>query len=192
MKQRGFTLIETMIAIFILTLTVGGLLELAAGGYFSVRYERNQIVADNLLQESLEYVRNSRDTALQQGSTWQAWLAGYTSAAAGCTTGCIIDPFATTNNVRPPSPSSGEFITFYPSIGLYGYADSQYPPLGNPTAAPYATTYKLLITVQPIVITGGNTTPDQAIVKGTITWSNGSSTKTATQSILVTNWQLQS
>lgn len=68
-KQQGFTLIETLIAVFILTLTIGGLLTLAANGYFSVRYARNQIVANNLLQESLEYIRNSRDLLFRLAQT---------------------------------------------------------------------------------------------------------------------------
>ncbi len=194
-KQAGFTLIETLIAIFLLTLTVGGLLTMAAGGYFAVRYARNQIVADNLIQESLEYVRNSRDTALQSGTDWPTWLAGYTGSSHGCLTGCIVDPYATANNVRLPD-SNGGLIEFFPSIGsqkisFYGYQTSSYN-LGAPNTPPYLTTYKRIITFSPVTTQSGGTAPDQAVVTVKITWSNGNSSKSSSQSILLTNWQIGS
>lgn len=103
--QRGFTLIETIIAIFILSATVGSLLQLTSQGFYTVRYLRNQIVANNLMQEGLEFVRNTRDTMINQDSgitqtqsaKWNDWVQSMT--VAGCvvtvanTSGCIIDPY---------------------------------------------------------------------------------------------------
>jgi prepilin-type N-terminal cleavage/methylation domain-containing protein len=195
-KQQGFTLIETLIAIFLLTLTVGGLMTMAANGYYSVRYARNQMVADTLLQESMEYIRNSRDTTIQQGGTWTQWVANFNVSSNGTVlggpntqgcftgsgnsgTGCIIDLYASSASVRACGVTC-EAIAFYPG-GLYGYASSSYTsPLvsGSPTT----TTYIRTISMQQ------NGNPDQVIVNSTIQWRNGKSLKTISQSILMTNW----
>lgn len=189
--DAGFTLIETLVAIFILTLTLGGLLTLAANGYYSVRYSRNQIVANNLIQESLEYVHNNRDTAIQQGMSWSQWIENFDVSTSGtilnspmrqgCYTsdGCIVDPYSTVNQVRACN-SACEFTTFY-SSGLYGYTSSSYP-LSASVGTPATTTYTRKITMQ---LQG----TDQLIVTSTVTWMNGNTLKTSAQSILITNWK---
>jgi prepilin-type N-terminal cleavage/methylation domain-containing protein len=185
-QQQGFTLIETLIAIFILTLTVGGLLELAAGGYFSVRYARNQIVADNLIQESLEYIRNDRDGAAQSGSGyWQAWEAKY----GACTknTGCIVDPYTTVpvQHIEDCSAYPNQIcptVTFYPSVGFYGYNTHTYPDIGQSAQTPYPTTYIRTVTMQQ------GTDPNQLTVTVTVAWMNGSAPISSSQSFLLTNW----
>ncbi len=189
-QQGGFTLIETMIAVFILTLTVGGLLTIAANGYFSVRYSRNQIVANNLIQESLEYVRNNRDSAFQQGISWQTWTAVF--ANNGFTThGCIIDPYTTSAPIRACAAKACEAITFYPSTGLYGYQSSSYPTVAQSGAAPYLTTYVRTISMEQGSPNNSiNKDPNQLVVTVTISWYNGNTQKTVTQSILLTNWSI--
>lgn len=177
-KQAGFTLIETLIAIFILTLSIGGLLTLAAGGYFSVRYSRNQIVANNLIQESLEYVRNSRDTLFEQNGDWNQWLTGFTTCFAA--SGCIVDPYNSSARVKA---ASGQKIVFYPTSGFYGYAGASYPATITTGTAPYATTY-----VRTVKMSHSVADTNQIIVSSTVTWLNGTTSKTATQSILITNW----
>jgi prepilin-type N-terminal cleavage/methylation domain-containing protein len=194
-QQQGFTLIETLIAIFLLTLTVGGLMTMAANGYYSVRYARNQIVADTLLQESIEYIRNSRDTNIQQGGTWAQWVAGFNVSSNGTPlggtntqgcftgsgnsgTGCIVDPYTSGAHVRACGPTC-EAIAFYPS-GLYGYASSPYTS-SLASGSPTATSYIRTISMQQ------NGT-EQLIVTATIKWLNGGAQKSISQTILMTIW----
>lgn len=190
-QQSGFTLIETLIAVLILTLSIGGLLSLAAGGFYSVRYARNQIVANNLLQESLEYVRNSRDTAFIQGLSWDAWQdtlqvdnsgnqTGVDTAGCFNTNGCMINPYNTGAHVKACSLSC-ENILYFPDNAFYGYNDA-YPFI--PVSASYQTSF-----VRKVRMTPSSTNPDQVIVTGTITWLNGSNSRTLSQNILITNWQ---
>ncbi len=186
----GFTLIETLVAILILVMTMAALFTLAAGGFFSARYARNQIVGGNLLQESLETVRNSRDTAFLNGVSWSDWQAGYnvdasgspqdlSSGTRGCftQTGCSVDPYASPNAYACNGDCPA--MTFYPGSGFYGYQRT-YPSIV--TAGAYATTY-----VRKIVFTP-TSNPDQLIVTGTITWLNGNANASLSQSILITNW----
>lgn len=189
----GFTLIETLIAVLILTISIGGLLSLAAGGFFSVRYSRNQIVANNLLQESLEYIRNSRDTAFIQGTSWEDWQTTVLSVdidgsatgtgSDGClgSFGCYVDPYTTKFEIKECPNGRCPEILYYPDNSFYGYGD-QYPfPLGT---APFVTSFVRKITIVPSA-----TSSDQLIVTGTMSWLNGSTPKTITQKMLITNWR---
>jgi type II secretory pathway pseudopilin PulG len=190
--QKGFTLVETLVAILILTMTVGALLSLAAGGFFSVRYARNQIVGDNLLQESLEYLRNNRDTSFAQGMTWTDWLAtlnvdengqgvGYGSNT-GCFSdeGCIVDPYTKDAKIRACQDPC-DTILFYPNVGFYGYESSYPDPVGGEDAI--ETSF-----VRTITAVESENDPDQIIVTAKIQWLNGTNPKTVSQSMVLTNW----
>lgn len=194
MNQKGFTLIETLVAILILSMTVGALLTLAAGGFYSVRYGRNQIIANNLLQESLEYVRNSRDTLFLQGGDWQAWLQtlsvdsqgqqvaiGGGGASTGCfgASGCYVDPYTATAPIKACSGACPA-VSYYADQSFYGY-NGTYPFSGNETVT---TSYVRTITVKKSLLD-----PDQVVVTGVISWLDGQSTKRLMQSIVIANWK---
>jgi prepilin-type N-terminal cleavage/methylation domain-containing protein len=188
--QRGFTLIETLIAIFILTLTVSSLIGLAANGYYSVRYSQNQIVADNLLQESLEYLHNSRDTAAQQGTSWSDWvnslsvsdtgaIVGGSNQGCYASSGCIVDPYSNTTQVRACDGTCEGIVKY--SSGFYGYNDSSYP-LSAGINTPVPSGFVRTITAQL-------NTPDQLTITSTVTWMDGYNPRSESQSILLTNWK---
>lgn len=188
----GFTLVETIMAIFILSITLAGLISLAAGGFYSVRYARNQIAADALLQESLEYVRNSRDTAVQHGTTWLNWLTtlnvdtGGSAAGApltqGCysSNGCMVDPYNEGAKIIGCSGTC-QTLWYYQDLGFYGYNNHSYPFPSSVQS--YATSYVRKVTA--VVSSDSN----QITVTATITWLNGATAKTSRQSITIANWR---
>lgn len=188
--QRGFTLVETVVAILILSLSIGSLLTLAAGGFFSVRYARNQIVADNMVQESLEYFRNSRDTAVLQETTWSTWLQTFNVNDAGvmvdpvtpigcfATAGCSVDPYTDGPKILACNGTCPTTLLF-PDEGFYGYRTGSYP-FGSGTP-PVATTYVRRINAE---MAG----PDQVLITATISWRNGTALKTVSQSMMLSNW----
>ena len=59
--SRGFTLIETMVAVTILTLAVAGPLMTASRAIVAAQSARDQLTASYLAQEGIEYVRAMRD-----------------------------------------------------------------------------------------------------------------------------------
>ncbi|MES2930802.1 MAG: prepilin-type N-terminal cleavage/methylation domain-containing protein [Patescibacteria group bacterium] len=95
-RSGGFTLIETMIAIFILTVAVAGLLGLTSRSLFSARYANNEITANYLLQEAIDAIRNDRDTiAFQQNGAdggWDAFVKKYDACFSD--NGCSVEPAA--------------------------------------------------------------------------------------------------
>lgn len=72
-NQSGFTLVEAMVAITILSMAVTGPLLIAQKGIGSAIYARDQITASYLAQEAVEFVRNVRDSNriyLPPGESW--------------------------------------------------------------------------------------------------------------------------
>lgn len=84
-KNSGFTIVEAMVAIFLLTVSVSAMLGITASSAASARYANNEITANYLLQEAVDSIRNSRDTIAFQmkapnevaGIAWKAFLNRY-------------------------------------------------------------------------------------------------------------------
>ena len=61
-KNKAFTLIETLVAISIFTMSILGLMSILASGISNTNYAKRKITATYLAQEGIEHVRNFRDT----------------------------------------------------------------------------------------------------------------------------------
>ena len=62
MNKKGFTLLEVITAIFILTVGVGGALSLMNQTLSTASIIEQRLIASYLAQEGIEIVRNIRDT----------------------------------------------------------------------------------------------------------------------------------
>ncbi|MEY4440776.1 MAG: hypothetical protein RLY49_402 [Candidatus Parcubacteria bacterium] len=74
---RGFTIIETLVAIFILLISTTGPLAFTQSGLRSAFFARDQVTAFYLAQESIETIKNVRDNNLigyRDGDTDIDWL----------------------------------------------------------------------------------------------------------------------
>lgn len=79
--HTGFTLIETLVAIFIFSSALVALAGIAARGVSSVNRAKEVVVAEFLAQEGLEVVRTIRDTTTLTGGA--DWDEGFASVAGG-------------------------------------------------------------------------------------------------------------
>ena len=89
----GFTLIETLVAISILTVAIAGPLVMSIKNIGAASTSQDQLVAFYLGQEVIEYVRNVRDSNLigkNLEDTEFDWLEGLDYCKAN---GCYIDVF---------------------------------------------------------------------------------------------------
>lgn len=87
--KKGFTLLETVVALSVITAAVVGPVYLITKGLFSSSFSRNKLIANNLAQEGLEAVRAVRENNvlcafLKEDVSWN-WLQD--SDGAGSLTG---------------------------------------------------------------------------------------------------------
>lgn len=77
--QKGFTLLETLVAVFILTLALTGPIYIASLAIRSSVESRDNVSAYYLAEEAIEVIRNRRDTrSLQNDISDATWLSDIT------------------------------------------------------------------------------------------------------------------
>jgi len=69
----GFTLVETLIALFIFSLSVVVVMAVLSTGISGTTYARNKVIATYLAQEGIEYFRNMRDTSMLYTDDKKGW-----------------------------------------------------------------------------------------------------------------------
>lgn len=87
-SNNGFTLVESIVAIFILLIAIVMPMAVVARALFTANYAQDQITAVYLAQEGVELVRNVRDNNVLSGAA--LWDQG---SLSGCYTasGCYVD-----------------------------------------------------------------------------------------------------
>jgi len=133
-NNSGFTLIECLVAIFLITLGVGGAMAVVNQTTAFTQVASSRLVAAYLAQEGIEIVKNIRDTnflKIHKGVTGINWDTGLT----GCAGGCEADYTMTQNLDSWADP--GRYLNIDGS-GFYSYLVSN-----NPTK------FKRKITITP-------------------------------------------
>lgn len=73
-NKKAFSLIEVLIAIFIISIGITGAVSLISYSISAVAISKSQIITANLAQEGLEIVRNIRDSNWLKDSDWNNGL----------------------------------------------------------------------------------------------------------------------
>ncbi len=174
----GFTLIETLVAVLLLTTALAGPLTIASKGITASIVAKDQIVAFYLAQDAIEYVRFKRDSNRLAGNSWLTGLNNCISA--GGTVACILD--STENS--PSAPSSCASITTC-TVLRYDTTNNRFTySVTGSVISPIALRRAVIITT-PV-----NGNADEISVTVNVTWSDQAS---ITRSIVVRenllNWQ---
>lgn len=83
--KNGFTLIEALVAITILTMSIAGPMVTASDGLKNSTFARDQIIAFYIGQEGVEIIRSIRDSNALNNTPWLTGIAAScTSGASGC------------------------------------------------------------------------------------------------------------
>jgi Tfp pilus assembly protein PilV len=159
---RAFTLVETLVAISILTLAILGPYEAAQHALIAAYTARDELIASSLAQEGVEYVRSQRDANYLGG---QDWLTGLTACLAPQS--CGVDP---ENSTTVPAP--------VPPLRLQN--DGSYAQQGT---AGTVTPFTRSVTITPV---GGAT---EVLVAVTVSWSSRGAPHAVTVNEHLTNWQ---
>jgi prepilin-type N-terminal cleavage/methylation domain-containing protein len=189
-KNRGFTLVETLIAISVLALAIVGPLTIAQEGLQAALISKDQITAFYLAQDAIEYIRYARDTnCLQAGSGSSGcpagqWLAGNgnpqtTIDLTKCLSPntCTVDVIALT----PPALCAGgvcSAINYDSSRNYFTYASG--------SASIFTRT--ISITSPVCGSSGSPCNPNEAAITVTVAWSDPVSHSITVRENL-TDWQ---
>lgn len=104
--NKGFTIIETLVAITILMIAISGPLVVANKGTTGAITARDSMIASYLAQESMETIKNLRDNNI---ATAASWLNGFSvgsvcnAANKPCDASALDSP-AILNNLTTPYP----------------------------------------------------------------------------------------
>lgn len=115
-KNKGFSLVETLIAITVLMLAIAGPMSLASSGYASSLTSKNRVSAFYLAQDAMEYIRNVRDENIIANNDW---MLGFDSCFNS--NGCKVD---TINDNISDCSANCQPLDFDPSQSFYEYSGS--------------------------------------------------------------------
>ena len=94
-KMSGFTLVETLVALFIFSVSILSVMAALSQGIKSTSYAKNKILAQYLSQEGLEYFRNMRDTHIlyETGTSKIGWATFVSKlmTTGRCQIGCTFN-----------------------------------------------------------------------------------------------------
>lgn len=155
-KEKGFTLIETFVAITILTIAIVAPMSLVARSLSISYYVRDEITASYLAQEGIEVVRNVRDSNLidyLKNGDGVDQMAGIPIGTEFLVDSGLssLDPFQNCSGLCPPISYNGEF---------YGYNDG----IGNWVPTKFTRT---------VVAEYADDANDDLEVRVTVTWQTG-------------------
>lgn len=170
--RKGFTLLETLVAVFILMLAISGPLSIAYKGFSAVSVAKEQVVAFFLAQDAIEFIRFARDSNKLATSNW---LTGSALNLTNC-----ISPnkcsFDSTSSAQPAICSSGvcAILKYDSATGKYQYTTG------------VNTIYTRTVSILPV--NGGVTS--EAIASTTVSWKGaGNITRSATIFENIYDWQ---
>ncbi len=167
LRSRGFTLIETFVAITILVTAIAGPLTLASKGLQSATLARDQLIASFLAQEGIEFVREHRDNNALAASRPADWLEGLSACVDPST--CTVDPapdtVAACNGACPA-------LRLDTSSGFYNYN-------GSNGATQFTRTIKII----------RNANGREAKVYSTVNWRTGMYERDLVLEADLLNWQ---
>ncbi len=125
--KKGFTLVETLVAVAILSLSILATFTAVQGGLQASLNAKDKVTAYYLAQEGMEYIRNVRDdnalNVISGGSnTWLTTLSA--SSGDPCYFGktCRVDSTTKTATDCANDGATCAFLKQNSSTGLYGYA----------------------------------------------------------------------
>jgi prepilin-type N-terminal cleavage/methylation domain-containing protein len=127
-KDKGFTLVETLVAVSILVVAVTGAYSAAQTGLSSATFSKDEVIAFYLAQESVEGIRNFRDAnALKHAPSWLSGIADTSGDPCYPADGhhaCMIDPLTATLSSCNGDVAACQIVKQDPATGFYGYDSS--------------------------------------------------------------------
>ncbi len=165
MKNKGFTIVESLVSITILVLAITGAASAIQIGISSYIFSKDQVIAFYLAQEGFEQIRNIRDENGLKSLNWLTNLAPCFTAD-----GCYVDIFPA-NPIPVACGTNCPVIRQSSVSGFYGY-----------DASWNATVFNRRIRMQTI-------NSEEVSIVVTVDWSKGATTRQFKARENLFNWQ---
>lgn len=156
LNQNGFTLVETLVAIFVFTISLAGLLGILSRGIFATREAANTSTASFLAQEGIELIE-----AIRYGNFLES-VQPTLGILPVCLNSCYVDPGVPL--VATPCGPTCPLIEI-DNNGQYGYGLSD----------SIESQFRRIISVAPVDSSNRNFT-----ITSTVEWSSGKITRNVT------------
>lgn len=170
---KGFTLVETLVAVLILMTAIAGPLTIASKGLQVTLVAKDQDTAFYLAQDAIEYIRYARDTNRLNGNDWLIGPGGNSplnlSTCEGAS-GCYFDSLDQNPTYINPCPVNGCTAMMNNPTN----ADYDYVPSGG-TQSIFTRTVQIIVPVGIGGINDCSATGNhgcEAIASTTVSWSD--------------------
>jgi prepilin-type N-terminal cleavage/methylation domain-containing protein len=185
-RTNGFTLIETLVAILILTIAIAGPLTIASRSLNSALIAKDQMTAQYLAQDAIEYIRYARDTNSLSGGDWFTGGGAHGGidltqclSTTGNLSGCQFDTYNDPFLFGTPRAPTACTLAGGCSVNIYRYA------LGLGAVTDAGQFYRTVIITTPI-----GTNADDARIEVDIKWTSVGKHKQQIQIVEdVLNWE---
>lgn len=118
--EKGFTLVETLVAVGILMIAISAPLTLIRQSLTSADAAKNNITAENLARDALEYVKNVRDTNLR--NNLGAWTTGLEKCLdKTCTVDTVVNVSNPADALVTVSPGASPVLKYDATTDRYSY-----------------------------------------------------------------------
>ncbi len=154
--NKGFTLIETLVAVLLLSTAIAGPLSIASKGLNATLVAKDQFIAFYLAQDAMEFIRYVRDSNTLGGGDWltgDGAVTGIDLSDCASPNGCYVD------SIQSTVTACGSVCNTlnYDSAGhFFTYAGSAV------SAQKFIRTVKIT----------GTSLADEAVVTVTVSWSD--------------------
>jgi len=169
--SRGFSLVETMVALAILLVAVVAPISLIGDSLHKIYYAKDEIIAISLAQEGIEMVRQARDTNMLTGIPWGTSLSPgeYTIDVSGLTEGKPVNKYVI------PCPSCA-------GIPQAVYLDSE-TGLYRQNSIATQTQFSRIVTIDSTGLPA-----DERKITAQVVWNTGGTTGSILVSEYIFNW----
>jgi prepilin-type N-terminal cleavage/methylation domain-containing protein len=156
MKTKGFTIIETLVAVTILATVVIGAMTAAQAGLSSYAFSKDETTAIFLAQEAIEQIRNIRDENRLNDRYWLNSIGQSGGDACAFGNACMVDPVAgSSTTICTGGPGNCPVLRQDATTGFFGY---------NAAWTPTKFTRQIILT---------EISADEIVITVTVNWTKG-------------------
>lgn len=121
LNQKGFSLLETLVAVTILVTATMGPLTLASKSIQIASLSRNQTVAYFLAEEAVEHIRNKIDENSFKGNDWLFGLANCLDKKKACRIDTTVPPLRGIQKCPGENKGGCPNLLYDDATGLYNH-----------------------------------------------------------------------